>query len=71
MAERNKMNECHTCKNKGNIPGDCHISCKKPDPKMKGNPHGISHGWFFYPFNFDPCWKTRDCENYESSVHTS
>lgn len=65
MEERNKMNECHSCKNQASIPGDCHISCKKPDPDMTGNPHGKARGWFFYPFNFDPCWKTRDCANYD------
>ena len=23
---------------------------------VRGNPHGINHGWFNYPFNFDPNW---------------
>ena len=23
---------------------------------VKGNSHGISHGWFNHPFNFDPTW---------------
>jgi hypothetical protein len=23
---------------------------------VKGNPHGISHGWFNWPMNFDPTW---------------
>jgi hypothetical protein len=23
---------------------------------VTGNPHGISNGWFHWPFNFDPIW---------------
>ena len=59
------MNECYRCKNHRDIPGDAHISCAKPDPKMTGNPHGIRNGWFAYPYNFDPVWATKKCENYE------
>lgn len=59
------MNNCHYCKHKQSIPGDCHIMCIKPDPKMTGNSNGIRKGWFFYPFNFDPIWTTKKCINYE------
>ena len=24
--------------------------------EIKGPPHGIAHGWFFWPANFDPVW---------------
>ena len=61
----NKDN-CFKCKHKRNIPGDCHISCAKPDIDMKGNPHGIKHGWFRYPYNFDPTWKAKECQNWEA-----
>lgn len=30
---------------------------------VKGNPHGISHGWFNHPFNFDPCW-LEECDGF-------
>jgi len=59
------MSECYSCKHRMTIPGDAHISCAKPDPEMTGNPHGIKNNWFFYPFNFDPIWKTKLCSNYE------
>ena len=59
------MNECRTCANKIDNSWTHHIGCSKPDPNMSGNPHGISHGWFFYPLNFDPCWKEKACANYE------
>ena len=62
---RRTMSECYSCKHRRNIAGDAHISCAKPDPYMEGNEHGIIHGWFFYPFNFDPVWKTKLCDNYE------
>ena len=65
MPILSKMTECCSCKNRRNIPGDCHLSCVKPDPNMTGNPHGIRNGWFFYPFNFDPTWKEKNCANYE------
>lgn len=57
--------KCQNCKNKRPIPGDCHIGCVKPDLDMTGSKHGISNGWFFYPFNFDPIWMTKECSNYE------
>jgi hypothetical protein len=62
---RNMMNECYQCKHKRNIHGDRHISCLKPDPDITGIEHGIKNGWFFYPINFDPIWKTKDCSNFE------
>ena len=32
--------------------------------KIKGNRHGIKHGWFNWPFNFDPVWLD-NCEGFE------
>lgn len=29
-----------------------------------GNQHGISHGWFCWPFNFDPIW-LESCDGFE------
>lgn len=65
MKERNEMNECYNCIFRCSVPGNAHIRCANPDPKMTGNPHGIQNGWFFYPMLFDPVWKTRLCENYQ------
>jgi len=65
MTERNERNECWSCKYKREVPGSYHIRCANPDPQMKGNPHGIKKGWFFYWFNFDPVWKTKLCNNYK------
>jgi hypothetical protein len=65
MTERNMMTECRSCQYRRTIPGDMHISCANPDPEMTGNEHGIRKGWFFYPWCFDPVWKTKDCANFE------
>jgi len=63
--ERTMRNECWRCKNRGEVPGSAHISCKKPDKEMTGVPHGIKSGWFYYPECFDPVWKTKDCSNFQ------
>lgn len=57
---------CYKCIHKRNIPGDGHIQCKKPDPEMTGNPHGVKMSWFLYPFNFDPIWRTKKCANFDA-----
>ncbi len=57
---------CYNCVNRRNVPGNTHISCAKPDPAMTGDPHGIRRGWFMYPLLFDPVWRTKECDNWES-----
>ena len=61
-----KVDDCYKCKNRSPIPGDCHSKCEKPDPDMTGDKWGIQNGWFGYPYNFDPVWKTKDCANFEA-----
>lgn len=63
---RSITSECYQCVHRRNIPGDCHSQCIKPDPNMTGSLHGIKSGWFFYPLNFDPTWKTKLCNNFDS-----
>lgn len=31
---------------------------------IKGSQHGISKGWFNFPFNFDPVW-LENCDGFE------
>jgi len=64
--ELNKMNECWYCKHKQKVLGNAHIKCNKPDKNMTGKPHGIRSGWFFYPSLFDPVWKEKKCDNFET-----
>ena len=61
---RSIMNECYSCAHRRTIPGDAHTNCGNPDPNMTGSAHGIKSGWFYYPLNFDPTWKTALCANY-------
>ena len=58
-------NKCRQCQHKRAVPGSAHIQCLNPDPDMKGDPHGIDHGWFYYPLVFDPVWMEAKCRNYE------
>jgi hypothetical protein len=67
------MNQCYTCKYRGDIPGNCHIQCNKGlsslvlldvQIKVKGNDHGIKNGWFYWPFCFDPVWLDY-CDSFE------
>jgi hypothetical protein len=61
-----ERNECWYCKEKREVPGNCHIRCNNPDKEMTGNSHGIKNGWFWYPSCFDPVWKTKKCDNFNS-----
>jgi hypothetical protein len=69
---------CYECKHRCNTMGSHHSECKHPDSfflmvasmieprssKVKGNPHGIANGWFYWPLNFDPVW-LESCELFE------
>lgn len=63
--------DCFKCENKRDIQGDAHISCLDPDPEMTGSSHGISHGWFNYPFNFDPVWMTKECSKFKEIMEST
>lgn len=64
MSDKNMMNECYSCKNRGSVTGSVHSYCTKPDLDMKcSSQHALR--WFFYPFDFDPTWKDRLCKNFE------
>jgi len=57
--------DCYKCKHRRDILGDCHSSCLNVRARVVGNEHGIRHGWFFWPFNFDPVWLV-SCDGFES-----
>lgn len=62
------ITECYTCIHARSLPGNTHIACVKLDPLMTGDAHGVMNGWFFYPYLFDPTWKTRLCTTRESRI---
>ena len=56
--------KCYECKYREEIPGDAHSKCTNPYSAVVGDPHGIRHGWFLHPFNFDPNWLIY-CDSFE------
>jgi hypothetical protein len=57
MTEEPKAKpDCYQCTHRRNLPGDEHSACVNREAKVMGNAHGIRHGWFFWPFNYDPVW---------------
>lgn len=72
MNEKEKIiNECFNCVHKREWARDSHIYCEKPDIEMRGDEYGVRNGWFMYPFRFDPTWKTKSCNNFESKAVSS
>lgn len=61
--------DCNECKWCSDMPGDMHKTCQNPkeadDLQIKGNPHGVRHGWFRWPWNFDPVW-LENCNGFVS-----
>ena len=43
------------------------IMVGSPELNIKGNPHGMAHGWFNFPFNFDPVW-LESCDGFEQKA---
>lgn len=58
--------KCYECAHRRTIPGDCHSSCANRKARVKGNEHGIAHGWFAWPWNFDPIW-LESCDGFEKA----
>ncbi len=52
----NMKPDCYKCVHMRGVPGDAHLGCNNFQAKVVGNPHGIKHGWFLWPLNFDPTW---------------
>ena len=47
---------CYECVHRRQLPGNSHSECKNYRAKLTANPHGVNHGWFTWPFDFDPLW---------------
>lgn len=62
---KDRKDDCYKCAHKRDVLGNCHIRCANPDETMQGNPHGMKHGWFYYPMLFDPIWRETECKNFE------
>lgn len=62
--------DCYKCKHRKDLVGDYHSSCQAKSAVVKGHPHGIKNGWFFWPYNFDPIWLV-ECNSFESKDNPS
>lgn len=66
------MSNCHECAYQANVPGDCHISCRFDWSKRKdirppmASEQGIIHGWYIFPFNYDPAWQLEQCKAFST-----
>ena len=56
--------QCYSCRYRRDIPGDQHSQCMNMNARVEGKTNGISMGWFFWPFNFDPVWLI-SCDGHE------
>jgi hypothetical protein len=68
MTHNEIQSPCHQCKNARSIPGDCHIACANPPKVIEANEHGMKNGWFAFPLNFDPVWRTGECGNFDKKI---
>ncbi len=79
MKNKKEKPNCYKCKHRGGVSGDTHSCCNYPGTdtneygglipivnklNIKGNPHGVKHGWFYWPMNFDPVW-LENCDGFE------
>jgi len=62
--------ECRSCVFARPAPGGGHhLACGNPviafaiDPLWRSD-YSVDHGWFIYPFNFDPIWKLKLCPHF-------
>lgn len=63
---------CYKCQHIRPVPGSAHNGCANAEAKVIGAKHGIRNGWFFYPYDFDPCWLI-SCDGFvaKEAVHAS
>jgi len=54
---------CYDCVYRREVPGNAHIQCIAPwapdevlDVMRNASSHGIKHGWFYFPYVYDPIW---------------
>jgi hypothetical protein len=67
MEKRIEKLDCYKCVHILTIPGDAHSRCNNFQAKVIGNPHGIKHGWFNWPLNFDPTWLI-SCDGFSDNL---
>lgn len=51
-----KKPSCYECKHRADLIYNAHSKCTNQYAQVTGSAHGIAHGWFNHPYNFDPTW---------------
>ena len=68
--EENKKT-CWNCAYRKNIPGNAHIACAfnwQGKQMPRGKPWGIRHGWYHFPFCYDPTWMINECSQFATEI---
>lgn len=60
-------NKCYECKHRADIFNSAHSQCINRDADVSGEEHGKKHGWFNWPWCFDPVWLT-SCNGFEAKI---
>jgi hypothetical protein len=58
---------CDTCVHRMDVPGSAHSCCNNFDAQVTAKAHGVTRGWFKWPFNFDPVWLI-DCTGHATDA---
>lgn len=64
MNPKYTVPDCHECRYSEKTPWSHHLTCRCKSAVVEGSEHGISHGWFCYPFDYDPIW-LEFCDSFE------
>jgi hypothetical protein len=64
-----QMPLCYSCEHRKDAPFSAHSQCANMRSKVTGSQHGVDHGWFMWPFNFDPIW-LQTCTGYQGKPAT-
>lgn len=57
---------CYECVHRLGVPGNAHSRCNNHTAKVTANAHGVAHGWFRWPLNFDPVW-LQSCDGFSTN----
>ena len=65
MTFKEPVDPCYKCEHERKIEGSSYVRCEKPDYSLLADQHGVDMGYFNYPNNYDPIWKSSVCKNFK------
>ncbi len=54
--ERTTRPDCRQCRHHELVMCDTRSRCLNPAAQVRGNLHGVAHGYFNFPYVYDPIW---------------